>query len=86
MSVTLQINTPEKAGKKYQADKVVMPVAAGNLTVISSRAPSSQVLTEGVVMLLNENNEAFKKWRIGGGLVEIAEDVCQIAAECVEEI
>ena len=86
MSVTLQINTPEKTGKKYQADKVVMPVAVGNLTVISSRAPSSQVLTQGVVMLLNENNEAFKKWRIGGGMVEIAEDVCHIAAEDVEEI
>ena len=86
MSVTLQINTPEKAGRKYQADKVVMPVEAGNLTIISSRAPSSQILTQGVVTLLNENNEPFKKWRIGDGMVEIAEDVCQIATEYVEEI
>lgn len=86
MSVTLQINTPEKAGKKYQADKILMPVEAGNLTVISLRAPSSQILTQGVVMLLNENNEPFKKWRIGGGMVEIAEDFCQIATEDVEEI
>lgn len=86
MSIILKIYTPEKAYTPHKADKVVLPIDKGNLTVLHNRAPRSQVLKKGVVQLLDENNNAFKKWRISGGLAEIAQDVCQIAVEDIEEI
>lgn len=86
MSIVLKIYTPEKVYAPYKADKIVLPIEKGNLTIIHGRAPRSQVLVAGKVMLLDENNNVFKKWQIGGGLLEVAEDVCQIAAEAVEEI
>ena len=86
MSIILKIYTPEKVYTPHKADKVVLPIDKGNLTVLHGRAPRSQVLKEGVVQLLDENNNAFKKWHVGGGVAEIAQDVCQIAVEDVQEI
>jgi F0F1-type ATP synthase epsilon subunit len=86
MYIVLKINTPEKTYKPQKANKVVLPVKEGNLTIIKDRAPRSQILTEGMVMLLDEQNTILKKWHIGGGVAEIAEDVCQIAVENIEEI
>lgn len=86
MSITLRIYTPEKEYKPQKADKVIVPVSQGNFTLIHGHAPRSQILTDGDVQLLDENNKAFKKWHISGGMAEIAEDVCQIAVEEIEEI
>lgn len=86
MAIGLKIYLPDRVFVQTKADKVLLPVIEGNLTIINERAPRSQLLTEGVVALLDENNNAFKKWKIGGGVAEIAEDVCQIAVEQIEEI
>ena len=86
MSLVLKIYTPEKTYKPQKAEKVLVPIKQGNFTIIHGHAPRSELLTDGVVMLLDENNNAYKKWHIGGGMTEIAEDVCQIAVEKIEEI
>lgn len=85
MSITLHIYTPEKLFGKYTADKVIVPVREGNLTIIHKRAPRSGLLTEGKVVLLNENNKPFKQWHIIGGIMEIASDICKIAVQNIEQ-
>ena len=86
MSIVLKIYTPEKTYKPQKADKVIVPIKQGNFTIIHGHAPRSQILTDGVIQLLDENNNTFKKWHINGGMAEIAEDTCQVAVEKIEEI
>jgi len=86
MAIDLKIYQPDKVYIETQADKVVLPVSEGNLTVIHKRAPRIQLLTEGEISLLDTQNQTFKKWKIDGGIAEIAEDVCQVAVENIEEI
>ena len=81
MSIKLEIYTPEKNIGKYTADKVIVPVAEGNLTIICERAPRSALLTKGCIVLLNEHNQSFKKWHITGGIME----VCKVAVEEITE-
>ena len=81
MAIRLEIYTPEKTWPAYTADKIILPVSAGNLTIIKDRAPRSQVLTSGQIMALDSNNHIQKVWTIDGGLAEIATDVCKIATE-----
>lgn len=81
MSIQFKINLPDRQLPKETAAKVVLPIAQGNLTVIDERAPTMQLLKAGVVALLDEDNQAFKKWFINGGVANIAENKCQIAVE-----
>ena len=86
MSIQLKIYLPNKVFAHTKADKVVLPVSEGTLTVIHDRAPRSQLLTEGIIALLDEHNQTFKQWKIPGGIAEIAEDVCILAVEDIKEI
>ncbi len=86
MAIELKICLPDKVYVQTSADKILLPVDEGNLTIIHERAPRSQLLQAGVIALLDASNQAFKKWKISGGVAEIAEDVCQIAVENIEEI
>lgn len=81
MSVRLNIYLPDRMLPDENADKVVLPVAVGNLTVIKDRAPTSQLLVCGAVQLLDSNNHVQKRWFINGGIADIAQDVCKIAVE-----
>lgn len=81
MSIELQINLPDRRVPVQKADKVVLPIFNGNLTVIDGRAPTMQLLDAGVISLLDENNLSTHKWFINGGVADIAEDKCHIAAE-----
>jgi len=86
MTILLEISLPDSVYATANADKVVLPIKEGNLTIISGRAPRSQLLTEGVIVLLDAQNKPFQSWRIGGGIAEIANDVCKVAVEQIEEI
>lgn len=81
MAIRLNIYMPDRALPAENADKVVLPVAAGNLTVIPDRAPTSQLLVAGAVQLLDAQNRVQKRWFINGGIADIAQDVCKIAVE-----
>lgn len=85
MTIQLEIYTPEKKWPVYRADKIVLPVKEGYLTVIKDRAPRSQVLVAGHIMALDAQNKIQKTWEISGGLAEIALDVCKIATEHAQE-
>ncbi|MBQ7659281.1 MAG: hypothetical protein IJS26_00860 [Alphaproteobacteria bacterium] len=86
MTIKLEISLPDRVYATASADKVVLPVKEGNLTVILGRAPRSQLLTEGIIALLDVQNKTLQSWRIGGGIAEIANDVCKVAVEQIEQI
>ena len=85
MAIKLKIYLPDKLFTETSADKVMLPVKEGYLTIIHERAPRSQLLVEGTVNLLDTNNQSFKRIKIAAGFAEIAEDICQIATESAEE-
>ena len=78
MPIALEIYAPEKLVFSDKADKVVLPVTEGTLTIIQGRAPRLQALTAGDVVLLDEANHEVKRVGISGGVVDIAEDRCTI--------
>jgi len=86
MAIDLKIYLPDKVYIETSANKIVLPVKEGNLTIIHKRAPRSQLLVEGIVALLDTQNLILKRFKIGGGFAQIAQDICQIAVENVEEI
>lgn len=81
MAIRLNIYLPDRALPGETADKVVLPIKEGNLTVIEERAPRSQLLTTGAVQLLDAQNHMSKRWFINGGIADIADNVCKIAVE-----
>jgi F0F1-type ATP synthase epsilon subunit len=86
MSIQLKISLPESSLPTVDADKVVLPVLEGTLTVIKDRAPELRLLTAGKIVLLDENNHAFRQWTISGGVADIAEDVCSVATTTAQEL
>lgn len=83
MSVVLKICLPDKVFFEGKADKIILPVDEGTLTIIKDRAPRSQLLRQGCVILLDEDNKEIQKWHIDGGLADIAEDICNIAVTSI---
>lgn len=81
MAIRLNIYLPDRALPEETADKVVLPIKEGNLTIIDERAPSSQLLTRGTVQLLDSQNQITMRWFINGGIADIAENNCKIAIE-----
>ncbi len=74
MPIALEIYAPEKLVFSDKADKVVLPVAEGTLTIIQGRAPRLQALTAGDVVLLDEANREVKRVGISGGVADIASE------------
>lgn len=81
MAISLAICTPEQLIAEEKSDKVILPIDVGNLTVIDGRAPSSLMLSGGVIATLNAENKMLKRWFISGGFADIAENKCKVAAE-----
>jgi len=86
MPITLKIYLPDKILPEEKADKVVLPAAIGKLTVINDRAPTIQLLTIGLMELLDSENKTFKRWFIDGGMADIANDVCTLTTERIVDL
>ncbi len=86
MPISLKISLPDRVYLETKADKVILPVSQGTLTIIHGRAPRSQLLVQGEISLLDHNNKTFKQWKIGGGIAEIFNDICLVAVEKIDEI
>lgn len=99
MSNTLQFNIilPSKAIPAMEVARVVVPAVKGMLTIVPNRAPTTVLLTNGVLEILNEREEAVKKYFIQGGIANIATNNCvvltdrafdfdEISKEMIEEL
>lgn len=81
--ISLQLTKPDKIVYSGECAAVILPAAAGNLTVVAGRAPGLVLLTDGMLQLLNEKNQVTAKYFLHGGVAENAGDVCKVAAELV---
>lgn len=86
MSIKIKIYLPEQSLPQEKADKVVLPVQEGTLTVIDGRAPSLQEITSGPIQLLDSQNRPGKRWFVDGGVANIAENECLIAVQQAVEL
>ena len=78
-NVTLKIWTPEHTVMNKKVYRVVLPYADKNLTVIEDRAPTSLVITPGVMQILDEGDHVSAWYFIDSGVADIADNVCKIS-------
>ena len=83
MSVVLKISRPVSQFSEVKADKIVIPAAAGDLTVLPDRAPTYLLLRNGQVRALDADNRIVKRFFVQGGVADVAQDVCSINSEVV---
>ncbi len=82
-NVELVIMLPDRVYKTVQVAKVVIPAAAGMMTVLPDRAPTTVLLEYGLLNILDGDNSVIERYFIKGGVADIAGDKCIIATEKV---
>lgn len=80
-NISLKIFTPEKTALNKKVHRVVLPYGKTNLTVIDERAPTSLLLNQGILQILDEENKVVSIYFIDGGVVDIANNVCKISTQ-----
>ena len=83
MSVVLKIMRPVSQFSEVKAEKIIVPAAAGDLTVLPDRAPTYLLLRNGQVKALDADNRVVKRFFVQGGVADIAQDVCRVESEIV---
>ena len=78
--ITLKIFTPEKEFLTRKVYRVVLPYGNTGLTIIEDRAPTSLVLHDGAMHILNEDDSIADTYFLDDGVVDVAENVCKISA------
>lgn len=79
--VQLKIILPYKVLPTLDVAQVVLPAEKGMMTIIKDRAPITVLLTNGILEVLNEHNEAVSKYFIQGGVANIAANKCEVMTE-----
>ena len=82
--VTLQLYAPNNLTGPLSAARVVLPAAAGDLTVLPERAPTSLLLRNGEVKLLNADNVVEARYFVKGGVADVADNVCKVSSEYIK--
>ena len=85
-SINLIITLPHKTLSPEEVNRVVVPAMEGNLTVLRDRAPTTVLLTNGILDVLDEHNDTVKKYFIKGGVANIAANTCTITTEKIIDI
>ena len=78
-NVTLKIWTPERTVMNKKVYRVVLPYGKTNLTVLEDRAPTSLVISAGVLQILDESDRVTAWYFIDNGVADIADNVCKIS-------
>lgn len=77
--ITLDIYTPDKKSIHKTVNGVVLPYGKVNLTIISNRAPTSLLLHQGLLKIIDENKKVTETFFIDGGVVDVADNICKIS-------
>ena len=77
--ITLDIYTPDKKAIHKVIYGVVLPYGKTNLTIINNRAPTSLLLHQGLLKILDENKKIIETYFIDGGVVDVANNICKIS-------
>ena len=79
--IEFKIVIPSKAMPAVKVAQVSIPAFKGMMTIIPDRAPTTVLLTTGILEILDENSEAVKKYFIQGGVANIAANECVVMTE-----
>ena len=80
-SIQLKIVLPHKVLPAKGVARVIVPAVKGNLTVIPDRAPTTLMLANGILNVLNEAGESQDKYFVKSGVANIAADECVVMTE-----
>jgi F-type H+-transporting ATPase subunit epsilon len=78
-TLTVAVISPEKTVFEGTADMIVAPAWDGELGVMRGHAPMLVLLGEGDVRVKNGGSE--QKFHIGGGFMQVADNVVTILSE-----
>lgn len=78
-NITLKVWTPEKTAINRKVYRVVLPYGTTDITIIDDRAPTSLVLHDGAMHILNEDNSIADTYFLDDGVVDVADNVCKIS-------
>ena len=78
-NITLKIFTPEKTALTRQVYRVVLPYGKTDLTIIEDRAPTSLILHDGAMHILNEDDSIADTYFLDDGVVDVADNICKIS-------
>ena len=76
--IQLKIVLPNKVLPAEDVTQVIIPAYHGMLTVIRDRAPTSVLLNNGILDVLNANGSSVKKYFLQGGVANIAANECVV--------
>lgn len=81
MAASMQVDlvSPDRLLASVEADKVMMPGAEGDLTVMAGHVPVVTSLAPGVIRILNGSEES--EYLIAGGFAEVSGSGISILAE-----
>lgn len=80
-NIKLIIALPHKVMPEAIVSRVVLPAVKGNLTVLPERAPTTVLLTDGILDMWDEDDVSIGKYFIKGGMADIAADTCTVTTE-----
>lgn len=78
----VSVISPGKIVYEGGADSVVAPVWDGELGVLRGHAPLMALLGEGVLRV--RQGDSSQRFRVGGGFLQVADDVVTVLSERVE--
>jgi F-type H+-transporting ATPase subunit epsilon len=82
-TLSVSVVTPEGAAYEGQAARVVAPAYDGEMAVYPQHAPFVGVLGYGELRITSADGGATAYYYLGGGVVQVADDVVSILAEHV---
>ncbi|MBQ9235429.1 MAG: hypothetical protein IJ184_03075 [Alphaproteobacteria bacterium] len=76
--IKLQLELMSEGVTELEADGVVIPAVAGDITILSERAPSVFATDFGVVKLLDSNMQVKDSWYVSAGVADAAQGVVKL--------
>lgn len=81
--IIFRLSRPYKISRTATVSRVVLPGTNGDITIIPDRAPTLILLRDGLVQILDKNNNPSERYFIKGGVADIARNRCAVSTEKV---
>ena len=79
--IIYRISLPNEIYRTDTAPKIVVPGIKGDLSVLVARAPTSVLLRNGMVRILDEADKVTGRYFVKGGIADIARNRCAVSTE-----
>lgn len=80
-NIRLSVVLPHKVLPETEVAKVMLPAQKGVITILPDRAPTTLLLENGVMSVLNADNTVAKQYFVKGGVANVAADKCTVTTE-----